>query len=315
MKKVFLFAALTATLTLASCSSENDGLVTPGSSDTPRFSATIGAPQSRAFDTTWESGDAIGIFCVTGGKTYTNVEYSTTGDGNFNAVKPGTEIYYQDNNEVTFTGYYPYTATAVTAAYGADTWNQANQKSFDFLWAQATGKKSAPNVAFSFAHKMAKVNITIKKGSDVSFDEVKAAVLSLDGFKHEGTFIVVDGSAVATGNASTFDFANSATADHNAPLKTDDAAETVTYTLIFFPQEFDAPLPFFAKLAGGQTLRAEIDFTAANREKDGADAKNEWVAGRQYNLSVTLHKTGITLDNCSIMPWEEVNGGNIDAEQ
>lgn len=311
MKKAFLFAALASTLTLASCSSENDGPVTPGSSDAPRFSATISASQSRAFDTTWENGDAIGISCVTDGKTYTNVAYSTTGDGNFNIVTPGTEIYYPDNNEVTFTGYYPYTAN--TASYGADTWNQANQKSFDFLWAQATGKKSAPNVAFSFAHKMAKVNITIKKGADVSFEEVKAAVLSLEGFRHEGSFNVADGSATATGNASIFDFANAATDDHNAPLKVDETAETVTYSLIFFPQEFTAGLPFTVTIVGKQSFSAALDFTAANATKD-AEAKNEWVAGRQYNLSVTLNKTSMTVKGCTIQPWDEVNGGEYDAD-
>lgn len=111
-----------------------------------------------------------------------------------------------------------------------------------------------------------------------------------------------------------WEFAGNENAHYNVPAIFNDAEGTVTFPLIFFPQEFDESLPFFAKLAGGQTLKAEIDFTAANREKDGADAKNEWVAGRQYNLTVTLHKTGITLDNCPIMPWEEVNGGNIDAE-
>lgn len=311
MKKTFLFAALAAILTLASCSSENDGLGTPGSSDAPIFSATIGEISTRAFDTTWENGDAIGISCLTGGKTYNNVAYSTTGDGSFNVVTPGTGIYYQDNNEVTFTGYYPFTAN--TTDYGADTWNQADQKSFDFLWAQAKGKKSAPNVSFSFAHKMAKVNVTIKKGVDVSFDEVKAAVLSLDGFKHEGSFDVAGGTATATGNASTFDFANAATADHNAPLKADERAETVTYTLIFFPQEFTASLPFTAALTGMQSFSAALDFTAANATKD-AEAKNEWVAGRQYNLSVTLNKTSITVTGCTIKPWEEVNGGEYDAD-
>lgn len=311
MKKVILFTAVAGALSLASCSNENEEPVTPVSSDAPRFSATIGAQQSRAFDTSWENGDAIGISCLTGGKTYTNVAYSTTGDGNFNVVTPGTEIYYQDNNEVTFTAYYPYTAN--TAAYGAETTNQANQKKFDFLWAQAKGKKSVPNVAFSFAHKMAKVNITVKKGADVSFDEVKAAVLSLDGFKHEGTFNVVDGTAAATGNASTFDFANAAAEAHNAPVKVNDAAETVTYTLIFFPQEFIAALPFTATLTGMQSFGVALDFTAANANKD-TDAKNEWVAGRQYNLSVTLNKTSITVNGCTIQPWDEVNGGEFDAD-
>ena len=59
------------------------------------------------------------------------------------------------------------------------------------------------------------------------------------------------------------------------------------------------------------TLRADIDFTAANREKDGANAKNEWVAGRQYNLSLTLHKTDITMNECVITPWTVVRGDDI----
>ena len=83
-------------------------------------------------------------------------------------------------------------------------------------------------MAFSFAHKMAKVNITVKKGADVSFDEVKSAVLSLEGFKHEGRFNVEDGNAFATGNASVFDFANATIAAHNAPLKVNETDETVT---------------------------------------------------------------------------------------
>lgn len=311
MRKVFLFAALTATLTMASCSSENDGPVAPGSSDTPRFSATIGAPHSRAFDTSWDSGDAIGISCTTGGKAYINVAYSTTGDGNFNVVTPGTEIYYQDNNEVTFTSYHPYIAN--TDGYGAETTNQANQKSFDFLWAQATGKKSAPNVAFSFAHKMAKLNITIKKGSDVNFDEVKAAVISLGGVRNAGTFNTETGLTTATGIPSEFVFANSANTDYNAPFANDETAGTVTYTLIFFPQEFAAALPFTATLTGMQSFGVNLDFTAANATKD-AEAKNEWVAGRQYNIGVTLNKTSITVNGCTIRPWDEVNGGEFDAE-
>ena len=58
-------------------------------------------------------------------------------------------------------------------------------------------------------------------------------------------------------------------------------------------------------------LRSEIDFTPANREKDGPAAKNEWVAGRQYNLSVTLNKTDITEVECAINPWNEVKGDEI----
>lgn len=141
-------------------------------------------------------------------------------------------------------------------------------------------------------------------------------MLSLEGFRHKGAFHIADGSTSVDDVATAmWEFAGNENAACNAPATFDDAGGPVTFPLIFFPQEFDAPLPFFAVPAGGQILKAALDFTDANREKDGAAARNEWVAGRRYNLTVTLHKTGITLDNCSIMPWEEVDGGNIDAEQ
>lgn len=310
MKKAFFIASAAAIMVLTSCSSDNEpNIENPG--EAVSFSATIGSSQSRAYDQTWENDDAIGISCVTGGKTYSNVSYTTAGDGNFNVTTPGTEIYYQDNNVVTFTGYHPYTAT--TAGYGADTWNQAAQKSFDFLWAQATGSKAERNVAFSFTHRMAKVCLTVKRGADISFDEVKAAVLSLEGFRHEGTFDVISGTAAATGNASLFDFANATEAAHNAPLTIDNDAETVTYTLIFFPQAFTEALPFTATLSGMQEFSADLDFTAANANVD-AEPKNEWVARRQYNLTVTLNKTSVTVEGCTIRPWNEVDGGEFDAD-
>lgn len=99
----------------------------------------------------------------------------------------------------------------------------------------------------------------------------------------------------------------------NAPLSNNDEDETVSYTLIFFPQAFEAPLPITATFTGMQSFNAEIDFTEANRNAKDEQPKNEWVAGRQYNISVTLHKTEITVDGCTIAGWDEAEGGNVDA--
>lgn len=313
MKKLFITWSM-AMLMLASCNSENDA--PEAGQNAAQFSASIrGRNAGRAYDTAWEAGDAIGISGVTGSKTYANVEYTTTsGDGTFTVAATGSEIYFQDNAEVNFTAYYPFSsdATAITA----DTWYQARQKSFDFLWAQGKGSKANPGVAFVFEHRMAKLVLTVRKGADVSFDEVKSAVLSLDGFRHQGKFDAVSGVAEATGNAAAmWEFANNADdADFNAPVNTDATAETVSYTLILFPQTFDATLPFEAALTGKQSFKATLDFTAANKNAGDADAANAWVAGRQYNLSVTLHKTALTVDGCTITAWDTTDGGNIDAE-
>lgn len=303
--------AVTATAFLfAGC--QNEGISYPP--DEARFSATIDGA-SRAYNQAWEANDEIGVSCQTGEVTYTNVCYYTAaGDGSFSPKEDSKKIYYQTEEEVTFTACYPWNDLQGGNTLTADTWKQAEQTKFDFLWAQAKGSKANPGVSFVFAHRMAKLVLTIKCGNGVSYDEVKAAALSLEGFKHLGSFDVTTGVAAASGeNSAKWTFAGSSTADNNAPSVADDETSTVVYTLICYPQAFEAPVTFTAQLQGEQSFTARLDFTNANATKDGSAAKNEWVAGRQYNIGVKLNKTGISLDGCTIAAWDEVNG-EVDAD-
>lgn len=314
--KTFLLGAFAITM-LTACSNDENGVI-----DSPvskaAFSATINGPVTRAFDQQWEDQDAIGISGTSGTEAYTNVAYKTTGNGNFTVVTDGKEIYYQDDQSVMFTAYYPWNDLQGETTIEADTWLQADQKSFDFLWAQEPGSKADPTVAFKFSHRMAKVVLTIKKGADVSLDEVKAAVMSLGGFKHIGKFDVVnEGKAEARDNETglwQFSHNTGENMKYNAPVTVDENAKTVSYTLIMFPQEFGSKLPISAELPDKQAFKAELDFTEANGHAGDNNPQNEWVAGRQYNLSVTLHKTDIEVKGCTIEEWKPANGGNVDAE-
>lgn len=308
ISKYFISAAL-AILTLAGCGNEGAEPEITGRKDCPDFTATIDGVETRAFDQSWERGDEIGI----SGANRTNVGYHTSaGDGQFKVKNSGEQIYFQDESEVTFTAYYPKNELAGGAkAIKGDTKGQTAQKNFDFLWAQAKGKKDAPNVAFTFSHMMAKVILTLKPGDGMSYDEVKAAGLALGGFRHTGSFSITDGKTAVEGTSTDkWVFTGGV-----ATAALNETGKTVTYSLIFFPQKHQKPLAFLAELNladnKSYNLKADIDFTAANREKDGDAAKNEWVAGRQYNLSLTLHKTGITLDKCVIRPWNVVKGDEI----
>lgn len=318
--KTILMATLAAAV-LTACNNDENNVIDTGSSQATFTAAIDGQVNTRAYDRTWEAGDAIGISGISGGITYTNVQYVTDSEGtngNFRVETSGNEIYYQDDNPVTFTAYYPWAnlASGVTTIT-ADTRAQASQSDFDFLWSRQTGSKASPNVQFIFAHKMAKLVLTIRKGDGVSYREVQDAVLSLGGFKNNGSFNVTNGTATATGDNLTADWTfagNTSETGYNAPLSKDDTGETVSYTLILFPQEFSSPLPITATLTGMQSFSATLDFTAANVDAGDTDAKNEWVAGRQYNLSVTLHKTDITVDGCTIQGWDEADGGNVNAD-
>lgn len=312
-KKVLMLCPL-AIFAFASCSSYNDG-PTGADSAEAKFSAAIESSYSRAFDATWEPDDQIGIYGNSGSKVYRNVAYSTVGNGNFNVMIPGTEIYYQTNDPVTFTAYYPYENMQNSDVILANTHEQASQKHFDYLWSQAQGSKAQPNVAFNFTHRMSKVVLVIKRGSDVSFDEVKEAKVAFGGFLNEGQFDPVTGLATATGDVSElYIFAGNSDAAFNAPFTVDDTAETVSYSMIHFPQSFTAALPIVATLDGRQDFKADLDFTAGNTAAGDVSAANEWVAGRQYTISVTLHKTALTVNGCTITPWTDANGGNVDAE-
>lgn len=320
MKAKTIFMATLAAAVLTACNNDENTVIDIGASQATFTAAIDGQVNTRAYDRTWEAGDAIGISGISGGITYTNVQYITDSDGtsgNFTVGTQGNEIYYQDDNSVTFTAYYPWANLAADATtITADTRAQASQSDFDFLWSRQTGSKASPNVQFIFAHKMAKLVLTIQKGNDVSYQEVQDAVLSLGGFKYSGTFNVTDGTTSTADDLATgWTFAgNTSETGYNAPLSKDDTGETVSYTLILFPQEFSSPLPITATLTGMQSFSATLDFTAANVDAGDTDAKNEWVAGRQYNLSVTLHKTDITVDGCTIQGWDEANGGNVNAD-
>lgn len=309
--KYFVTAAL-AVMTLAGCSNGNNEPYADDKKDNPDFTATIGGAQTRASEQSWEAGDKIGV----SGCNRTNVCYITNdGDGSFKINTPGEEIFFQDDSEVVFTAYYPWNELAGGAeTIAADTRVQTPQNRFDFLWAQASGKKTAPNVSFNFTHRMAKLLITVKPGDDMSYDEVKTARLSLAGFRYKGTFKVTDGTTAVDNTGYAGEGWVFTDAESKAPVTYNDADNSLTYSLMFLPQLLDEPLTFLADLAlpGNKTLnlRAGIDFTAANGEKDGSSAKNEWVAGRQYNISVRLNKTGLTLENCIINPWNQVSGSD-----
>lgn len=319
MKKYII---LPVTLLLALTACNNDEYAPDGSDGNApvSFTASIAGQQvSRAIDNTWENGDQIGISGTSGTVAYNNVAYQTTvGDGIFTVTTPNTDIYYQTTDDVHFTAYYPWNNLATGATtISADTWGQADQKTFDFLWAQGTGNKAAKNVAFNFNHKMAKLALTVKAGTGVNFDEVKAAGLMLSEYLYKGSFDITTGVATAdaASPAAFWTFANNPAENkaYDAPYSIDNDKQTITYSLILFPQSFDEgfKMEFSADLV--QLLSTDLDFTTANADAGDTSAKNELVAGRQYNLSIVLNKTGLTVTGCTISNWVNVNGGEFSA--
>ncbi len=319
MKKYFILPAALL-LALTACNSEEAATRNSVENFPLSFTADIAGQQpTRAYDRTWENGDKIGISGTSGDVTYTNVTYETTiCVGIFTIAPGGTTIYFRTTDAVTFTAYYPQTDLAAdVVTIPADTREQSAQKSFDFLRAQGTGSKASKNVAFSFAHKMARLVLTIKPGTGVSYEEVKTAKLMLSNYLYKGSFNVTTGTAAAKAEIPVEykPFANNDDTgkDYNAPSATDEVKQTVTYSLILFPQNFDTASGMTFEAVLGQTLSTQLDFTTANRDAQDADPKNELVTGRQYNLSIVLNKKEATVTGCEISAWKNANGGEFNA--
>lgn len=317
MKSKFLPLCALALAALTACNNDENSSTGPTPPLAVSFKAAIG---TRAYDTTWEPNDKIGILTSLSGKY--NLGYETkAGDGNFTAVTEAAKVYFEEGRTVYFTAYYPWDENARVGnniIIHKDIRLQAQQKQFDFLYAFSSGFKQSPQVRLEFEHLMTKLVLKVRKGEGVSFDEVKAAVLSLQGFFNECEFNL---GLVAPKNIYTkgtlcpdYMFAgNSDNEDYNAPQTVNDADEILTFTFILAPQEFEAKPVVAATLPDGQALRAEIDFTDANSKAGDVFPENEWVAGRQYNLSVTLNKTSLQVGDCTIEDWTSVDAGNVDA--
>lgn len=305
MMKTNYLLAVALLASLAACSNDETENTGTEKDNIALFTGSIEGTHTRAYNDIWEGTDKIGITGTTGEKTYTNVPYKRDNTNKTFVVDDGKQpIYYQDGQTVTFTAYYPWDESLTAATtITADTWGQVDQKKFDFLYATGTGSKGVP-VDFTFKHKMAKLVLIVKAGADMTYTDVENAVCSLENFLHEGNFDRTTGTATATGATGVmWAFANNTSnVAYNTPTVTkDESKASVAYTLILFPQAFSSGNLSFTAETGGNSYSTEIDLA----QVPGNDNKNELQAGAQYNITINLNKTGLTVGTSSISPWNE----------
>ena len=282
--RFFAFAALA--LTLAACNNDNENL-----NDGPvaaKFTAAIGdnvtatTRVSGTDGTKWEDDDRIGITC-TGGSSYNNVPYVTTGDGNFTPV--GTIIFFDSPDEVTFRAYYPYKddneMTEGKIAATTDAKAQEVQTQHDFLFANgAKGSTYSPDVNFTganaFSHCMSRITLNFKEGSGVIIPTDGPTSYTLKGLLLQGTFDPTNGETATTANSAA-----------NVTLPGNRTSS------IFFPQEVES--------IGMEILLNGNTYYTALPVKDG-----KLQSGKEYYYEITISHKDVMV-NASIKAWDKVN--------
>jgi hypothetical protein len=260
--KTKLLLAAAGLMTLAACSHSHE---LDGDSVAVRITAGLSSSNTRAVNENW-NGDVIGVTVTDDTQKtmttaeYANVPYSTTSTDIKATFKPvNYSILFRANytGTATFAAYAPYSAevsSSNTLPVSTDVYNDtpANQEAnIDYIYASgATATFSNPVVAFegdnSFTHRMVQLNLTFKtvKTDDLTYDISQLSALTLGGLIHEGTFNILTGEALATGDVvDDWDIQNM--------NYTDDAdTQTRTYSLILLPQTLKSALKLSITIQG-----------------------------------------------------------------
>ena len=310
MKKFRFLYIAAAALLFAACANEEDGIGNNGP-----VAATVKADISNniktrgtADDNSWTAGDAIGVYVTsTGYTTGDNKKYVTTnGDGTFEAADNNNIIYFKDNEETTFSAYYPYSESLKN---GKMDWNmdevKANQPcKADVLFASgATASKASPTVNFTdadhnFKHCMSLVEFKIKPGQGVKHNNYRFNRLELKGIFRSGQFDTRTGAVITIGDRGSIrrDF--------------DDVyfENEESFAYIMLPQSLESnkmDIDIYLLL-----YDSEVKYTTSITPT----TNGQFEGGKKYTYNITVKNTGITIENANIVPWGNGDSSDLDAD-
>ena len=310
MKKFRFLYIAAAALLFAACANEEDGIGNNGP-----VAATVKADISNniktrgtADDNSWTAGDAIGVHVTSSGYTTgDNKKYVTTnGDGTFEAADNNNTIYFKNNEETTFSAYYPYSESLKN---GKMDWNmdevKANQPcKADVLFASgATASKASPTVNFTdaehnFKHCMSLVEFKIKPGQGVKYNNYRFNRLELKGIFRSGKFDTKTGSVETVGNRGSIgrDF--------------DDVyfENEESFAYIMLPQSLESnkmDIDIYLLLNDSEVKYTTPITPSTNGQFEG---------GKKYTYNITVKNTGITIENANIVPWGNGDSSDLDAD-
>lgn len=191
-------AICAALLLLAGCSKDN-GMETPESDGRVALQVTSGI-ETRAIGTAWEKGDAIGIYMLEAGTTDISEEaenrrYSTADGTSTFATTAGQTIYFPiDGGTVDFRAYYPHRETLTDGVMALDVSSQTDLPAIDLMTAKVASTKAAPldknhpTVAFTFTHRLTKLELNITAGNGISASDLAGLKVEVTNQRTSGNY-------------------------------------------------------------------------------------------------------------------------------
>lgn len=214
MKRILFVAAV---MLFASCSKNSTKGDEPAPVEPTKIPIDVSmGVWTRATDTSYESGDKVGIYVVnyngstagtlqSSGNHVNNMRFSYT-----TKWTPDTEIYWKDQTtKADFYCYYPYGSPTDISAYAfttkADQSKLADYKASEFLWGKATGMNPTANaVPITTNRSMSNMLIYVVAGKGFTAETLAAANKSvkISSVKTSATVDLRTGVAMATGSVA-----------------------------------------------------------------------------------------------------------------
>lgn len=279
-------------LLLNACDSDKDCPLNPlDSANQVKFQATIGASDLRASGTTWDAGDAIGVYALNGGTNLPggvylekeNIKYTTPGSGAFTAATTG--IPFPETGALDFIAYYPYQEVINNHTYAINVANQSNPAAIDLLYSNnAKGATIAnPTVGLEFRHMLSMLVLNVAAGDGVN--ALDGLSVSVQGLKTNGTFNLTN-AAITTGETTG-----------NITATTAVSGKSATVAAILVPEQ--------------GLDNSKISFSLAGQTYEWIPEEMSLESGKKYTYSIQLSTTGVSLlqPNATIIDWEDADTG------
>lgn len=257
MRKTILFGLAAAMLATA-CSEEDDlrqGIAGEGIT----FTSSV---MSRATDTSFEAGDAIGVSMYTESGfvgNATNVQYTTEDkSGLFTSTNPMTWGAAGSAKTVDFKGVYPYKADAVADgkySFTLATGKGASLSNNDVMYSSMTDVPvSAKNVNLTFTHKLVKVVMQVYNQNRKLLPD---ATVKINNQQTSGTLDLADGTVTSTGDANaTLNFASNpeVEGEYQTIVMPSAATQGRVITITYNNVDYPCPVDMYAFDSGSKMI-------------------------------------------------------------
>ena len=193
MKINFFLLAFVVMLVFVNCSKENsiDQEIGKEVKVTATFSAMSVSSEvtTRVTDTSWEKGDAIGLFMMNSGVAIdesalaSNVKYITDDTQVFNNPSQNKVYYPFNKKDVDIIAYYPYDSSIKDLTYEIDVTNQIKLSDIDLLYSNEIKSVNSTTgiVNLNFIHQLVKVIIKLDFGdTDVELNKFSAIIANVN---------------------------------------------------------------------------------------------------------------------------------------